>query len=243
MSGHLRVLGIIPARGGSKRVPRKNLRFLDGKPLVAHSIEAARVACRLARVIVSSDDEEVLAIARDYDPHYPLRRPAELATDAALAIEFVRHALETLEGAGEPAFDAVAIVQPSSPLTLASDIDGTIELLENSSADSAVSVMEVDHAIHPVKLKLMEGDRLVAYFQEENNRMAAHQLPKLFVRNCSVYAVRRATIERGEIIGDDSRGYVMPRERSIDINDELDWEFLQFLADKNRKTIPRSTSD
>jgi CMP-N,N'-diacetyllegionaminic acid synthase len=243
MSGQLRVLGIIPARGGSKRVPRKNLRILDGKPLVAHSIEAARAATRLARLVVSSDDEEVLAIARNYDPLYPVRRPAELATDAALAIEFVRHALQTLENAGEPAFHAVAIVQPSSPLTLTSDIDGTIELLENSGADSAVSVVEVDHAIHPMKIKSMEGDRLVAYFQEEKNRMAAHQLPKLFVRNCSVYAIRRATIESGEIIGDDSRGYVMPRERSIDINDELDWEFLQFLASKCRKTMPGSTPD
>ncbi len=232
MSGALRVLGIIPARGGSKRVPRKNLRLLGGKPLVAHSIEAARAARRLTRLVVSSDDAEVLAIARQYDPSLALSRPAALATDTALAIEFVRHALTCLEGAGEASFEAVAIVQPSSPLTRTEDIDATIELLESSDADSAVSVMELDHAIHPAKLKTMEGTRLVPYMEQESGRMAAHQLPKLYVRNCSVYAIRRATIEQGEIIGQDSRGYVMPRERSVDINDELDWEFVQFLANR-----------
>jgi CMP-N-acetylneuraminic acid synthetase len=230
MSPALRVLGIVPARGGSKRLPRKNVRMLRGKPLVAHSIEAAQKATRITRLVVSSDDEEVLSIARGYGPALALPRPAALAGDTALAIEFVRHALETLEKAGEAAYDAVAIVQPSSPLTLTEDIDATIQLLETSGADSAVTVMELDHAIHPAKLKTMDGDRLLPYLEQESGRMAAHQLPRLFVRNCSVYAIRRTTIEKGEIIGQDSRGYVMPRERSVDINDELDWEFVQFLA-------------
>ncbi len=234
MSQKFRVLGIVPARAGSKRLPRKNVRILAGKPLVAHAIEAAQAATRITRLVVSSDDEEVLAIAQNYDPASPLRRPAELATDSALAIDFVRHALQMLERAGEPAYEAVAIVQPSSPLTWASDIDGTIALLESSTADSAVTVMELDHAIHPAKLKTMDGNRLLPYLEEEAGRMAAHQLPKLYVRNCSVYAIRRATIEQGEIIGTESLGYVMPRERSIDINDELDWEFVQFLAARIR---------
>ncbi len=235
MTAPLRVLGIIPARAGSKRLPRKNVRVLLGKPLVAHSIEAIRSALRVSRIVVSSDDQEVLDIAASFDPTYPLRRPAELATDTALAIEFVRHALTTLEGAGEGPFEAIAIVQPSSPLTTSADIDQTIELLENTTADSAVSVMELDHAIHPAKLKRMEGDKLLPYLVEEKGRMAAHQLPRLFVRNCSVYVTRRPTIDSGEIIGNDSRGYVMPRQRSVDINDELDWEFVQFLAQRERK--------
>jgi CMP-N,N'-diacetyllegionaminic acid synthase len=235
MSKPFRVLGIVPARAGSKRLPRKNVRILLGKPLVAHSIDAIRSARRVDRIVVSSDDQEVLDIASDFDPGYPLRRPAELATDTALAIDFVRHALKTVEDAGEVPFDAVVIVQPSSPLTQAGDIDRTIELLESTAADSAVSVMELDHAIHPAKLKRMEGDKLLPYLVDEKEKMAAHQLPRLFVRNCSVYAVRRSTIERGEIIGTDSRGYVMPRQRSIDINDELDWEFVQFLSARERK--------
>jgi CMP-N-acetylneuraminic acid synthetase len=231
-----KVLGIVPARGGSKRVPRKNLRLLGGKPLVARSIETALASRRLARVVVSSDDEEVLEIARSYDSSLPLRRPAELSTDTSLAIDFVRHALATLEEAGEGPFDVVAIIQPSSPFTEPEDVDGVLDLLAAGGAESAVSVVEVEHALHPAKLKIMRGDRLLPYFEEERLRMAAHELPRVFVRNCSVYASRRAVHDAGKILGDDCRGYVMPRERSIDVNDELDWEFAAFLVARKRPT-------
>jgi CMP-N-acetylneuraminic acid synthetase len=228
----VRCLGIIPARGGSKRLPRKNLLPLDGKPLVAWAIEAARGAGRLDRMVVSSDDEEILQIARQYDPALGLKRPAEFSTDFAPAIDYVRHALSAIEGHGEPRFDAVVIVQPSSPLTQSADIDATIELLETSGADSAVSVMHLDHAIHPAKLKVLSGDRLLPYLEEERGRMAAHELPDLYVRNCSVYASRRHVVEANQIIGSDCRGYVMPRERSLDINEPLDLDFAEFILSK-----------
>lgn len=228
----MKVLGIIPARGGSKRVPRKNLRHLAGKELVAYAIEACLKAKTLGAVLVSSDSDEVLAVAARYSGVVALRRPDALSTDAALAIDYVRHALAEKPGA----WDAVAIVQPSSPLTTAADIDATVMLLEKSpEADSAVSVMELDHAIHPVKLKRLAGDKLLPFVEEEQGRMAAHELPKLYVRNCSVYVSRVATIQKGSIIGDDSRGYVMPRERSVDINDELDWEFARFLFERSAR--------
>jgi CMP-N-acetylneuraminic acid synthetase len=232
----MRTLGIIPARAGSKRVPHKNVRLLGDKPLAAWSIEACLAAQNLSRVVVSSDDEEVLQIAGRYDARLPLRRPAELATDTSLAIEFVRHALSTLEIGGEPRFDAVVIVQPSSPFTTAEDVDAVVELLERSGAESAVSVMEVDHALHPLKLKTMQGDRLLPYLEAERGRMAAHELPRVFVRNCSVYASIRRVHDAGKILSDDCRGYVMPRERSLDINDELDWEFAKFLHERKALT-------
>ena len=225
----MRVLGIIPARGGSKRLPRKNVQPLGGKPLVAWSIEAARQSKLISRLVVSSDDDEVLAIAEQYDSRLAVRRPVEISQDKSPAIEYMRHALATLEKAGEGPFDVVVILQPTSPFTTADDIDATISLLEESGADTAVSVMLVDHAIHPIKLKVLEGDRLLPFLEEERGRMASHELPSLYVRNCSVYAIRRATIEQGETIGPDCRGYIMPRERSIDINDPLDLEFAEFL--------------
>jgi CMP-N-acetylneuraminic acid synthetase len=221
----MRVLGIVPARAGSKRISGKNLRELGGKPLVAWAIEAARGARRLSRLVVSSDDESVLNVARSFDDKLPLRRPAELATDTAPAIDYVRHALAAL---GEP-FDAVAIIQPSSPLTRSEDIDAAIELLERTGGDSAVTVVRLDHALHPAKLKRLEGDRLLPYLEEERGRMASHELPPVYVRNCAVYVSRRATIEAGDLLGRDSRGHVMPRERSIDINEPLDLEFAEFL--------------
>ncbi|MBK6846059.1 MAG: acylneuraminate cytidylyltransferase family protein [Proteobacteria bacterium] len=227
----MRVLGIVPARAGSKRLPRKNVRLLGGRPLVVWAIEAARGAVGLARVVVSSDDPEVLALAAAVDPVLALARPAELADDTSPAIDYVRHALRALERADER-FDAIAIIQPSSPFTRSADIDGTVALLQASGADSAVSVVELDHAIHPVKLKRLEGDRLWPYLEEERGRMAAHELPRLFVRNCSVYASRRAVIDGGAILGDDCRGFVMPAERSVDINTARDLLFAEFLLQR-----------
>ena len=213
------------------------MRLLAGRPLVAWAIEAARKAKRIDRLVVSSDDEQVLEVAREFDPGMPLRRPADFATDTAPAIDYVRHALHELEQLDAAPFDAVAIVQPSSPFTLADDIDATIELLEQSGADTAVSVVEVEHALHPAKFKTLQGDRLLPYFEEEQGRMAAHELPHLYVRNCSVYAISRPAIERGQIIGDDCRGYVMPRERSLDINDEHDFAFAEWLAERQLTAV------
>ncbi|MBK8480839.1 MAG: acylneuraminate cytidylyltransferase family protein [Proteobacteria bacterium] len=227
----MRVLGIIPARAGSKRLPRKNLRLLGGRPLVDWVLGAARAARALDRLIVSSDDEEVLSLAREHDPALPLRRPSELAGDTSPAIDYVQHALRALEAGGDR-FDAVAIIQPSSPFTQAGDIDGTVALLLQSGAASAVSIVELDHAIHPLKLKRLEGDRLLPYLEEERGRMAAHELPRLFVRNCSVYVSRRAVIDGGAILGEDCRGFVMPAERSVDINTGQDLLFAEFLLQR-----------
>lgn len=215
----MRTLGIIPARGGSKRLPKKNLRMLGGKPLVAWAIETAKCA-KLDRVVVSSDDPEILRIADEL----ALARPADLATDTSLAIDYIRHALAELGN-----FDVVVVLQPTSPFTLPEDVDKTVALLDASGADTAVTVMEIEHAMHPLKLKVMEGDRLLPYSEDEQGRMAAHELPKVYVRNGSVYATRKRVIEGGGVIGEDCRGYRMPRERSIDINDELDLAFAEFL--------------
>lgn len=216
-------------------MPRKNVRVLGGKPLVARALETALAAKSLDRVVVSSDDEEVLSITREYGSQHALRRPPEISDDRAPAIDYVRHALGELEPREKVRYETIVIIQPSSPFTLPQDIDATVALLESSEADSAVSVMEVDHATHPWKLKTMAGNRLHAFLEEERGRMAAHALPTVFVRNCSVYATRRQVVEGGAIIGADCRGFVMPRERSLDINDELDFCFAQFLAERKQE--------
>jgi CMP-N,N'-diacetyllegionaminic acid synthase len=231
----MRVLGIIPARRDSKRLPRKNVQLLQGKPLVLWSIEAALAAKSLSRVVVSSDDDEVLAIAMKRRGDLALRRPAPLATDESPAIDYVRHALAELEGGGESRFDAVAIVQPSSPLTRPEDIDGTVALCDSTGAESAASIMELDHALNPLKLKRMGSDhRLLPYLEEERGRMAAHEIPRLYVRNGSVYVARRAAIDAGGIVTGDCRGYLMPRERSIDINERIDLRWAEFLLQFER---------
>ena len=163
-------LGIIPARGGSKRIPGKNKLDFCGKPLIAWMLEAASSATRLDVLAVNSDDDEILEIVERFagGKITTIKRPASLAGDTSKAIEYVHHTLEALK----KDFDAVVILQPTSPLTLPEDIDGTISLLLNSGADSAVSVAKLDHAQHPVKMKTLHGDRLLPFLEAENGRIS-----------------------------------------------------------------------
>ena len=226
----MRVLGIVPARGGSLRVRDKNIRSLGGRPLVAWVLETALAAASLDQVVVSSDSSEVLAIAEDLAPGSALLRPAPLCEADSPAIDYVTHALEHVESGASGAFDAVAILQPSSPFTRPTDIDATVALLESSGADSAVSVTRVPHDLHPVKFKYMRDGMLTALLDDERGRASPAQLPEVYVRNGSVYCSRRDTINQGTILGNTSAGYEMPRSRSVDINDEFDMEFAEFLA-------------
>ncbi len=225
----MNILGIIPARGGSKRIPGKNKRKLGGKELVRYSIESSLSSKEITDIVLSSDDDGILKIGEEYQDLICLKRPQNISDDLAPAITYVNHVIESLS----KEYDIVVIIQPTSPFTLGEDIDNTIKLLCNSDADSSVSIMKLDHAIHPVKLKTLQGFELKPFIEEESGRMAAHELPELFVRNCSVYASKISSIRSGNIIGDKCLGFEMPRERSIDINDPIDFEFAEFLIKKN----------
>lgn len=224
----MNILGIIPARGGSKRLPEKNLKELGGKALYVRTIETALKSRLLTKVAISSDNAEILKTASEFKELEVIQRPANISTEHSHAIDYVRHALEILSEKGKK-FDVVVILQPSSPLTTPEDIDNTVKLLIDSGADTAVSVVKVTHMLNPLKLKTMEGDRLIPFIEEEKGRMTYKELPEVYVRNCAVYATRLHVIESGEIIGPDCRGYVMPPARSVDINDEFDFLFAEFL--------------
>lgn len=229
----LNVLAIIPARSGSKRVPNKNKLELGGKALVRYAIEAALNAKKVTSIVVSSDDQDILNIAGQYSEIIPINRPVDISGDQAPAFTYVHHALEYMGQNFGLHYDMIVIVQPSSPFTLGVDIDETITLLQNNlEADSAVSVMKLDHAIHPVKLKTLDNSELKPFLEEENGRMADYELPELYVRNCSVYVSRIENIKNNKIIGDKCLGYIMPRERSVDINDQIDFSFAEFLMSK-----------
>lgn len=229
----MKILGIIPAREGSKRVPQKNFRPFANTTLVDLAIQQGLKSKKITHLAVSSDSIEVLNIARKYDHVYCIERPIELATDEAPAIDYVRHTLKTLED--EEKYDLVVILQPSSPLRSEEDIDQTIELLKkHPEADSSVSVVLVDHMIHPYKLKRLEKDILLPFIEDEAGRFAAHELPDVYVRNCAVYVTWRKNLEtRRDVIGQKSVGYVMPADKSVDINTQLDFDFAEFLYTKN----------
>jgi CMP-N,N'-diacetyllegionaminic acid synthase len=223
----VKVLGVVPARGGSTRAPRKNLAQLGGRTLVRRALETAVAAGCFEVVGLSSEDGEILAEAEGLDV-VALRRPPELATETSTAADFAQHALREL---GD--FDALAIVQCTSPFTAPEDVRGAVELLERTGAESVVTVVVADAAYNPLKLKRLVGDRLLPYL--EDDRLApSHELETLWVRNGSVYAFRRDVVERG-LEAEDVRGYEMPRERSFDIDTAEDLAFAQFLVEQGMR--------
>ncbi|MBK8567481.1 MAG: acylneuraminate cytidylyltransferase family protein [Saprospiraceae bacterium] len=217
-------------------MPRKNFRPFGGTTLTDLAIQQALGANSVTDIVVSSDSEEVLRIASSFNRVIALARPIEISDDDSPAVDYVRHSLEVMEKLYGKIYDAIVILQPSSPLRHAGDIDKTVELLAaHPEADSAVSVVKVDHMVHPVKLKLMKGDELLPWLEEEKGRFAAQDLPDIYVRNCAVYATWTATIpNRNDVIGWRSVGYLMQPETSVDINTMLDFEFAEYLFLKQK---------
>jgi CMP-N,N'-diacetyllegionaminic acid synthase len=226
----INVLAIIPARAGSKRVPDKNIRPFAGTNLTEIAVRQALGSSMVTDIVVSSDSEVALASAKISSRVISLRRPAGISTDESPAIDYVRHALREVETSNR-IFEIVVVLQPSSPLRTSADIDETIKLLlQHPEADSAVSVVKIDHMVHPLKMKVMRDKELLPFLEDENGRFAAHELPSVYVRNCAVYATWRRDLEtRKDVIGKKSFGYVMPAERSVDINEMIDFRFAEFL--------------
>jgi CMP-N,N'-diacetyllegionaminic acid synthase len=215
-----RSLGIIPARGGSKGVSRKNIRLVAGKPLIWYTIESAATSELLTRFVVSTEDEEITDVASTCGAEVILR-PPELAADNTPMLPVVAQVLQEAESREKAVFDFVAILQPTVPLRTGQDIDECIRILIDTKADSVISVYQVfDH--HPSRMYRIENDRLISYAPEPAGRLR-QDLSPVFHRNGAVYAFRRSLLdEMGTFIGPDTRPYLMPRERSINIDEEID---------------------
>lgn len=232
----LTVLGLIPARGGSRGFPGKNIAPLGGLPVIAHSIRAAAAARRLTRTIVSTDDPVIAETCRRHGADVPFLRPAELARDDTPTLPVLLHALAALK---EP-YDAVMILQPTSPLRLPADIDAAVQLLERDpAADSVISVVAVDDN-HPARMKRIEDGVLVdPPFAEAFEGQRRQDLPPLYLRNGAIYLTRTPVLTgRHSIKGDRCLAYVMPRERSINIDQPLDIVFAEALI--ARQEAPRA---
>jgi CMP-N,N'-diacetyllegionaminic acid synthase len=226
-------LGIIPARGGSKGVPRKNIRQLAGKPLIAWTIEVALACPSLERVIVSTDDQEIAEIARQYGAKVPFIRPAELAQDDTPDLPVYLHALSWLVEHKGYRPDIVVWLRPTTPLRMVKDIETVMELLVESKADCVRSVCLTEH--HPYWMKRLDGDRLVPFVSGSDERRYYRRqlLPPVYRLNGMVDAVRCGTVnERESLFGGDMRGYVVPTERSIDLDSELDFTLAELLMQK-----------
>ena len=214
MLGSKRVLAIIAARGGSKGLPGKNVAVCGGRPLIAWSVEAARGSRFVDRTIVSSDDETILAAARAAGAETPFVRPAELATDTARMDAVVAHAIDAAGGG----YDVGVLLQATSPLRLAEDIDGALGRMAETGASSVVGVTEVDKS--PYWMHSLDPDgRLQPLFPEHAAVGRRQELPVVYVFNGAVYAFDVHWFLRGRrFVDEHTLGYPMPRERSVDID-------------------------
>ena len=219
-----RVLAVIPARGGSKGVPGKNTRPLAGIPLIAHTIRAAAES-RLTRTIVSTDDDDIARVAREYGADVPFLRPPELATDSAKSIDVMRHALHEID----EDYDALMMLQPTTPMRQSSHIDESLALLEGSGADSVISVVDVE-GHHPARMKYIRDGRLVdPVFCEAVENQPRQELEPMYIRNGAIYLSRTFVIRAGGFKGRDCRPLVMSAECSINIDTELDFALVEFM--------------
>jgi len=222
----MKVLGLIPARGKSKGIPRKNIKNLCGKPLIAWTIEESLKSKKLDNVVVSTDDEEIADIAQKYGADVPFMRPAELAGDSTPGIDTLLHAIEEL-----PDFDSVLLLQPTSPIRTVEDIYGIIELVKVKKACSAVSVSEA--ISHPYWTYSLENGKLLNLYKNET-KLLRQDLPPAYNLNGAVYLASRNFLETKRAFKDESTlAYVMPRYRSVDIDNMDDWDFAEYLIKKN----------
>jgi len=227
----MQVLGVIPARGGSKGVPGKNLRVVAGKPLLAYTIDAARASRRLTRFVLSTDDPAIADAGRSLGVEVPFVRPADLATDDAPMLGVLQHAAHEMATRGcDP--DVVVLLQPTSPLRQAEHIDAAVDMLASSGADAVVSVVRVPHQFSPNSLMQLEGDR-VRPLTDGPLVLQRQQKTVMYARNGpAVLAIRRAQLERGALYGDDTRALVMGSEESLDIDEASDFELLEFMLSR-----------
>jgi CMP-N-acetylneuraminic acid synthetase len=219
-----RVLGLVPARGGSKGVPRKNVRLLRGKPLLQYTAEAALAARRLTHVALSTDDEEIAAVGRMCGLDVPFLRPGDLAADTTPMLPVVQHALRWFDAHGNH-FDAVCLLQPTHPLRRPADVDRCIELLEESGADAVMTVLPVPATYNPHWVYFQEADSILRLSTGEATPITRRQaLPPAFHREGSVYVTRRATLLDGNsLYGTRTIGYTVTEETSVNIDEERDW--------------------
>lgn len=220
------MIAIIPARGGSKGLPGKNVRPLNGKPLIAYAIEAALKAKHIDRVIISTDDEEIARVAVEYGAELPFMRPSKLASDTAMAIDNYIYTIGRLEEEGGKPIDDFVVLQPTSPLRIAEDIDGAIDLFEQKKADSVISYCQEAHPITWHKYLDEEG-RFVDIFDANIKNRQENRVS--YYPNGAVYVFRTAMIRDRKYYTDKSFAYVMPRTRSVDIDFIEDFEYAEFL--------------
>lgn len=231
----MRILAIIPARGGSKGVPRKNIKMLAGKPLIAWTIESALEAKQyLDDIIVSTDDEEIASVAREYGADVPFLRPAELSDDKAPTLPAMQHAVKFMEQKRGVKYDWILLLQCTSPFRKAEDYPELIQMAKEGDCDSIVSVVQV-FTSHPMAIRKIENGYLAHFMpgEKEGTRRQDYK-PDAYKRNGVYYMTKRDVLmEDNTIYGERIKPYIMPEMRSVGIDSELDFKIVEVLMQEN----------
>ena len=220
------MIAIIPARGGSKGLPRKNIKLLKDKPLIAYTIEAALDSKTITKVLVSTDDAEIADVALKYGAEVPFMRPEHLATDTAKSIDVLTYTCERLEREGHSSIEEFMVLQPTSPLRQAKHIDEAFNLYRDKNADSVVSYCQENHPI--VWHKYIDKDkRLIPIFKENIRNRQEEKLS--YFPNGAIYIFKRKLINQSTYSSENTFAYIMDRKVSVDIDTLEDWKMAEIF--------------
>ena len=219
-----KILAIIPARGGSKGVPRKNIKLLAGKPLIAWTIEEAKKSKYISKLILSSEDDEIINVAKEYGCEVPFKRPVELAQDNTPGIDAILHAIEQC-----PGYDYIILLQPTSPLRTSEDIDDFISYFINQNVNACVSVCEPSKSPYWM-YQLNNQNDLIPLLTEHGSANRRQDLPKVFALNGALYIANIEWLMKNKnFVTDETVGYIMPTNKSYDIDTIEDFMICEYL--------------
>ncbi len=240
----MKIIAIIPARSGSRGIPRKNIKLFNGKPLIHYAIELAKEAQKKGIIydhIVSTDSEEITSAAKEIEGNVPFLRPAELATDSSAVVDTIIHAVNWWEKNHGDTIHSILILQPTNPLTAGEDIENSVKHYLDNQPDASclISVCDAQH-IRLSSLYHEKSGYLEQVFKNVDPTERRQTLKKLYSRNGAVYITRRDLLlgER-KIINENPLFYTMPRERSVAIDDRFDWQLAEFLMTQSKCPKPQ----
>ena len=229
----MKILGIIPARGGSKGVPRKNIKNLGNIPLIGHTIMAA-LESNIYKLVVSTEDDEIAEISLKLGANVPFKRPIQLAQDNSSSIDVAINALLQTEEIYNEQYDAIMMLQPTTPFRNKNDINNSINILiNNSNIDSVISVVNVE-GHHPARMKYINNNLLIdPEFCEKHENQNRQELVPMYIRNGAIYLTKRNILLQNSLKGHKSHAYIMPLERSINIDNQNDFDYAKWLFQKS----------
>ena len=230
---NLNILGITLARGGSKGVKKKNIRDLNGKPLIQYTIEEALKSKFINEYIVSTDNKEISNIAQFLGATVPFLRPKNLASDTASSVSALQHAVSFMEKKRSTKYDYIVELMCTNPLKISLDIDKSIEKLIETDADSVIAMHELeDH--HPARIKMIVDDKIKDFIPEPNEARRQDLRPKAYIRSGSIYCMKRNYLMDLNLRygGPNSRPYILPTERAINVDTEIDFLICEQMMTK-----------